>query len=340
MEETSQRQIWVDNVKVISIILVALGHLIQSFLRSGILPSTSAPLLFNNLIYYFHVPLFFICSGFLYQHLTKKQDFKGYSKNVLKKLVAFSIPYFTFSIITYLLKNIFSSSVNDKNETSLIYNLFVDPISPYWFLYALIILFILSPILKSKADAFARIIIAVGLNLLIYFVSFLFLPDMLKTIAKYICFYLIWFVLGMSISYFEIPKYFKNKQWCIIFFFVFAGAASFVYMKKINIGALTLIFSLTACLSIIFFIGSCYAKSRQTKIFGFLAKYTTPVFVMHTIFAAGVRAVLLKFSVTNSFIHLIAGVIASIVFPVIAAMIMEKLKLDILYNPTKYIKIK
>ncbi len=340
MGNATQRQIWVDNVKIISIILVALGHLVQSMLKSNILPISTAPLLFNNLIYYFHVPLFFICSGFLYQHLTKEQNFKGYSKNILKKLIAFSVPYFFFSLITYLLKNIFSSSVNDKNENSLLYNLFVEPIAPYWFLYALMLLFILSPILKSKIDAFARIIIAVGLYVIFTFYDFSFLKGMLKTTVVYISLYLIWFVLGMCISYFEIPKYFKNKQWCIIFFFVFAAFASFVYLKDINIGALRLIFSLVACLSIIFFIGGCYAKSKQTKIFGFLAKYTTPVFVMHTIFAAGVRAVLLKLSITNSFVHLFAGIIASIAFPIIAAMIMEKIKLDFLYNPTKYIKIK
>ncbi len=67
MASEKKRDIWVDNVKVVACILVVLGHFYQSMVKSGIADDTFFYKLFNNTIYYFHVPLFFICRGFLYQ---------------------------------------------------------------------------------------------------------------------------------------------------------------------------------------------------------------------------------------------------------------------------------
>lgn len=107
-----QREIWVDNVKVVACILVVLGHFFQSMTQSGVLPANDLYQWFNQTIYYFHVPLFFICSGYLYQKLSKVNDIHSWSKNVLKKLIVLGVPYFTFSLATWILKTLFSTSVN------------------------------------------------------------------------------------------------------------------------------------------------------------------------------------------------------------------------------------
>ena len=65
------REKWVDDVKVIACILVALGHFFMSMVQSGILPDSNLHEWFITTIYYFHVPLFFICSGYLYQKYSK-----------------------------------------------------------------------------------------------------------------------------------------------------------------------------------------------------------------------------------------------------------------------------
>ena len=56
---------------------------------------------------------------------------------------------------------------------------------------------------------------------------------------------------------------------------------------------------------------------------------------MHTIFAAGIRVVLLKCSVSNVFVYLVLGSIVSFVCPIVAAKVMEKLKLDFIMHPKK-----
>lgn len=80
-----KREVWVDYIKVLACILVVLGHFFQSMVKASILPDNNLYNWFNTSIYYFHVPLFFICSGYLYQSYSKVMDGKSWIKNVGKK---------------------------------------------------------------------------------------------------------------------------------------------------------------------------------------------------------------------------------------------------------------
>ena len=64
-----------------------------------------------------------------------------------------------------------------------------------------------------------------------------------------------------------------------------------------------------------------------------------PVYLMHTIFAAGLRSVLLKIGITNGAVHIVLGIAVSFIGPIVAIEIMKRLKLDIFVYPAKYIKI-
>lgn len=81
--------------------------------KASILPENDLYKWFNTTIYYFHVPLFFVCSGYLYQKCSKVNNMKSWRKNAVKKALALGIPYVTFTTATWMLKKMFSSSVND-----------------------------------------------------------------------------------------------------------------------------------------------------------------------------------------------------------------------------------
>ena len=101
------REKCVDDIKVIACILVVLGHFFQSMTKASIMPENDLYKWFNTTIYYFHVPLFFICSGYLYQKYSKVSDFTNWKKNVTKKALAFGVPYVTFTTATWILKRSF-----------------------------------------------------------------------------------------------------------------------------------------------------------------------------------------------------------------------------------------
>lgn len=131
-----QREVWVDNVKVVACILVVLGHFFQSMTAADILPRSDLYQWFIQSIYFFHVPLFFMCSGYLYQKLSCIDSMRSWGKNIFKKFLALGIPYFAFSFATWILKTLFSSSVNGEIG-GLVDTFFLHPTSPYWYLYAL-----------------------------------------------------------------------------------------------------------------------------------------------------------------------------------------------------------
>ena len=138
-----------DNVKVLACILVVLGHFFQSITKANILQENDLYLWFNQTIYFFHVQLFFICSGYLYQEYSKINSFSTWKNNVLKKILALGVPYFTFSTITWALKSAFSSSVNEQVE-GFFHTLFLAPVGPYWYLYCLFFIFLITPTFINK----------------------------------------------------------------------------------------------------------------------------------------------------------------------------------------------
>lgn len=337
-EETKNRIIWVDNVKAIAIILVALGHLFQSFAKSGIIEVSPALIFFNSFIYTFHVQLFFICSGFLYQKTSKVNNLSSYTHNAVKKIISFGVPYFIFSTVSILLKTIFADSVNSQ-AGGYFETLLLKPEAPYWFLYTLLLIFLITPTAKNKKASY----IIFGCSAIAYIIilstlqfvpkSQLYVQLVYKTVL-----YLIWFALGILLASIKTEKLF-SPLWIIGF--IGAGAAEYFTIKKImpENTAVSFLISLITCFSVIGMIGWLYRKNSQTPFFRILSKYTMPIFLMHTIFAAGIRAVLFKINITNSAVHLIAGLIASFVLPVIAQLIMNKIHLDIIIYPLRYIKI-
>lgn len=160
------REKWVDDVKIIACILVVVGHFFQGMINGNILPNNDYYAWFITTIYYFHVPLFFICSGYLYQKYSRVNSVISWKSNVAKKALALGVPYVTFTTATWVLKKVFSSSVNNQiggfSETILFH-----PASPYWYLYALFFVFLVTPTFSSMKAAAVGLIVALAAKVLI-----------------------------------------------------------------------------------------------------------------------------------------------------------------------------
>ena len=278
------REKWVDGVKVIACILVVLGHFFQSMTKANILPENDLYEWFNTTIYYFHVPLFFICSGYLYQKYSKVNSVGSWYRNVAKKVLVLGVPYATFTTATWVLKKVFSSSVNDQigglGET-----LFFHPTAPYWYLYALFFIFLVTPTFNSVKAAAVGLVVALAAKGLIltggysiYAVSTVLSNE-------------IWFVLGMSICAFNVQLKGRKVQGmiCGVLFIILS---IMVYTAEISSSAASFIMGLLACVAVIMMVAGFEEKLGRGM--EFIAKYTMPIFLMHTLFAAPMRSVLLK----------------------------------------------
>ena len=324
------REKWVDDVKVIACILVVLGHFFQSMTKANILPENNLYGWFNTTIYYFHVPLFFICSGYLYQKYGKVNSVGSWCKNVAKKALALGVPYATFTTATWVLKKVFSSSVNDQIG-GLGDTLFFHPTAPYWYLYALFFIFLVTPTFSSVKAAAVGLIVALAAKVLIltgggysvYAVSAVLSNE-------------IWFVLGMSICAFNVQLK-GRKVKGTIFGMLFIILSIVVYTVEIGSSVISFAMGLLACVAVILMAAGFEEKFGRGM--DFLAKYTMPIFLMHTLFAAPMRSILMKIGIENDVIHVVLGLGISFAGPIMAACIMKKTKwLEFFLYPNKFIR--
>lgn len=126
----NNRDVTLDYIKGIGIILMIIGHSDFAFLYDGLL---------RHFIYSFHMPLFFLCSGYLY----KRRDVS----DAAKRLSLTSLyPYFIFSIIWLVLSMMYGTrtflqGVEDvlwasNNEKSRMFLSTTTAIGSIWFLFA------------------------------------------------------------------------------------------------------------------------------------------------------------------------------------------------------------
>ncbi len=143
MEKSNKEKIeWIDIAKGIGIILVVAGHF---------QPESSPEywMAFNRIIYTFHMPLFFVLSGYLYNH--NSYSYIELIKNKIQRLL---YPFFTIAAIFLLIKILagrffhLDFPVNINSIAMLV----LDPIKSYipllWFILALFMIFLLYPLAR------------------------------------------------------------------------------------------------------------------------------------------------------------------------------------------------
>ena len=110
-----------------------------------------------------------------------------------------------------------------------------------------------------------------------------------------------------------------------------------VYMAKISGSMISFVMGLLACVAVILMVADFEEKFNRG--IDFLAKYTMPIFLMHTLFAAPMRSILIKTGIENAVIHVVLGLGVSFAGPIIAAWIMKKTKwLEFFLYPNKALK--
>ena len=142
------RNITIDIAKAICIIFVVIGHY---------LPDDSPQWYqsINDIVYSFHMPLFFFASGYIYISTLKKCSYTSFISKKVKRLV---IPYFATSIILIsikLLTEFFSGmQVDHPVGINAFIRMFYLPEAGFflWFIWALWWMFVIVPLFKTKTQ--------------------------------------------------------------------------------------------------------------------------------------------------------------------------------------------
>jgi fucose 4-O-acetylase-like acetyltransferase len=129
MLKENKREHWIDIAKGLGIILVVAGHEGNQFT--------------SHYFFWFHMPLFFILSGYLFKHVTSASELKAL---IFKRAKQLLIPYFLFFLLIALL-NFFFVLPHNKTGTILFFkdilrsiyggDILTDYFAVFWFITCL-----------------------------------------------------------------------------------------------------------------------------------------------------------------------------------------------------------
>lgn len=176
----------------IGILLVVLGHSFP-YIKDINIPIYKY---IHSLIYSFHMPLFFMISGFFANKIFKIKSLKDFRSFILSKFKKLLIPYFIISSLTIPIKLI----LNKFSERPLVLSEIIkdilffpwnNPIIFFWFIYLLFLIFLFAPILIKINKYLVLTILLIMSILTIDTVEFLGISTILK--------YSIFFFIGLYI---------------------------------------------------------------------------------------------------------------------------------------------
>lgn len=327
----SARERWVDNVKALACALVVLGHFSQSMVKAGIVAPDDVYAWFQMTIYTFHVQLFFICSGYLYQRYSTVDSLDSWWGNVKKKLIVLGVPYVVFTIATLALKVLAGDGANSP-ASSVFVTLFLDPTAPYWYLYTLFFLFALTPTAKTKRHALLMLLIALALKMGSLLGAVEGLPFIIKSVTSNG----IWFAAGICLSSLNMRERLGTIAVKVGALFLPLSIWAYAFFDS---SILDFIIGCLACVFVVSCALNCPCSAHMQGIFDRCAQYTMPVYLMHTIFAAGMRVALIRLGIFSPVAHVILGIAVSFVGPVVAMLVMDRLKpLDFFVYPIRYMR--
>lgn len=130
--DPTHREAWIDAVKGVAIILVIAGH-------------CGLPYIIENSIYFFHMPLFFMISGYLYRsnsNITFKETIRRRASKLLYPYYVFGVLIIIFNTLKNFYKDNNLSIGLPKRIIALLYGNFIwennsEYIGTLWFLAAL-----------------------------------------------------------------------------------------------------------------------------------------------------------------------------------------------------------
>lgn len=149
---------WVLIAKGIGIILVVVGHF-----RPESSPTYWSEIV--KIIYSFHMPLFFVLSGYLYSH--GKHSYSDLIKSKTKRLL---YPFVSIATAIFLIKYIAGRVVNLELPVNIdsIYALLARPFNSYmpvlWFVHALFLIFAIYPLARLVLNNLAMLLLLVVIN--------------------------------------------------------------------------------------------------------------------------------------------------------------------------------
>ncbi len=311
---SDSRLFWVDYARGLGIILVVYGHVLSGIYNADLGISPSFYVFTHNVIYSFHMPLFFFLSGlFVHQSLVKR----GVQKFFVDKARFILYPYLIWSLLKGGIKIALLNFTNESAELSDLLAIWYLPLGHFWFLYVLVLMYIVYAVSLQIRMFYLQMLVVASL-VLFFFPIDLKIASLDQFSANFL-----FFVFGVIYQKYSLDKLVNKKSFLyasVLIPCLFLTGAIFTFSKLNGLyslhPAMVLPLSLMGIAAVVYI--SKYLAEKETlrviKIFGF---YSLAIYLAHTIFGSGIRIIMDKFmGLQNIGIHILAGMLVGIIVPV------------------------
>ncbi len=327
----SKRILWVDCAKGIGIILVVYGHVARGIFESGLPINSNFFKYIDNIIYTFHIPLFFFLAGLFFFKTLKKGHFYFFKHKISYILY----PYLLWSLIQGIIMIKFSKFTNSERSFSELYNILFMPIDQFWFLYSLFFIFLFSSLLyfdkkliKSKLYTY--------LILFFLIIIFLFQDKIIKLPFLWFMFHNIVYFFSGIVFYSFLNKINRtNLKYFFLIFSVLFIISQYLFNFYFHYSYQTKNYAfslLVSFISILFIVFSSMVLEKRYAIINYIGFLSLEIYILHILAASGTRIILFKiFKINNIPVHLIFGTLAGLFFPILLYKI-SKEKIKVLFK--------
>jgi len=304
--------------KGIGIILVAIGHYSPE----------SSPQYWTqmrNIIYTFHMPLFFMLAGYLYG--LSRPETSNYIDFIHNKAKRLLIPFMSIAALVLMIKFLAASFFTLAHPVTLdtIIAIFVYPQKSFlvllWFIYALFIVFTLFPVINTLIKQNATLLVFVLVSL--YYIEWTNYFCLAK-VFQHLPVFGIGYILGNRDI--NIDKIDKRFAFAIFAFFTFLFIVIYTY-KDISFDSIVLqrtarlilaICGSVSCMAISIF--ACNFNNLFVSFVKLAGIYSMSIYLLHTVFAGVIRIgfyQVLKMPDSKFIFGAIAGIAVGIIAPLL-----------------------
>lgn len=327
-----QRETWLDGLKGFAILLVILGHVISGYWDAWTFPEAWLSFyMVRSWIYSFHMPLFFLISGFTFT-LAYYRDGKLRTKGFIRQMFNLLWIYVLFAVLQWSIKQLVPELVNEVYTEETLKNMFLEPLGNFWYIYVLFVVYGVAALLRlPKWPAMWALllggvaIVAVDANLdwnylteyrLLYHLVFFFLGSLLCRYREKLCSQKI---MGISVMFLVTAAYFYffgySWRWYANWQFLIAAATSYVFVYQFY----------------------RFPRLSGCRLFQFCGKYCLELYLLHTFFTAGLRSLLPMVGIVTPWLSVWVNFLLSTGISLLLAWLAGKTWImDVVFRPARF----
>jgi fucose 4-O-acetylase-like acetyltransferase len=325
MEINRKKDLSIEALRGITIILVVIGHVIGSESDGGMKVADDSFLRhFYFTFQFLRMPLFTVISGWVYALAPVNRQYL--TQFTIKKIRRIILPLICVGGLYYIVQSL-TPNTNKSYAISQIWRILIFPYTFYWYLYALFLVFMVVSIIDvnkwaNKASSWLAIVI---ISLVLLVIRDRFIPNSIPNIFgfKNAMYLLPFFLIGVGINRFS--SIFKNRY--LIYSMAAILIIGLILQQLVWYKILEYKFSAYSGLGLIIGITGVITLLQinfKSISMVWLGNFAYTIFLFHSFGTSGGRIILNTMGIRNTAMVFVVSLFLGLFLPIVAEKILNK----------------